>query len=265
MSDELSAAIEGAQAYEDLHVNALFRAWADPVLDAGGVGEGDRVLDVACGTGIVARTALARVGGAGAVTGLDMGPGMLAVAERIEPRVTWVEGQAGELPFDAEEFDAVVSQFGLMFFPDRAQAVREMLRCVRPGRRIAVAVWDGLDRQAAFPVSVDLLQRRAGDAAADALRIPFSAGEVADLSTLFESAGASSASIETVAGTARFPSVRSMVEADLRGWLPIMDVHLDEDLIQSILAEADEVLDGYVDESGEMVFPVSAHIVTAPP
>ncbi len=265
MSDELSAAIEGAQAYEDLHVNALFRAWADPVLDAASVEPGDQVLDVACGTGIVARTALARVGAAGAVTGLDMGPGMLAVAEAIEPQITWVEGQAGDLPFGDDEFDAVVSQFGLMFFPDRVAAVREMLRCVRPGRSIAIAVWDDLDRQSAFPVSVDLLDRRAGTAAADALRIPFSAGAATELATVFESAGASSFSIDTVAGTARFPNVRSMVEADLRGWLPIMGVHLDEDLIQSILAEADEVLGHHVADSGDMVFPVSAHIVTATP
>ena len=263
MTDELSEAIEGARAYEDLHVNALFRQWANPVLDAAGVASGDRVLDVACGTGVVAREALARVGANGSVTGLDIGAGMLAVAESIEPGIVWVEGDAGRLPVDDDDFDAVVSQFGLMVYPDRVQAVREMLRCTRPGHRVVVAVWDSLERSEAYPISVDLLDRRAGRAAADALRAPFVLGDVDELGAMFDEAGASSTSIETQHGTARFPSVRSMVEADLRGWLPVMGVVLDEDLIESILAEAEVVLGEFVTADGAMTFDAPAHIVTA--
>jgi ubiquinone/menaquinone biosynthesis C-methylase UbiE len=155
--DELAAAIEGARAYEGLHVDALFRQWAGPLLDAAQVSAGDRVLDVACGTGIAAREAHDRVGSAGgSVIGLDIGPGMLAVAESIEPAVTWIEGDAGQLPFDDNHFDAVFSQFGLMFFSDRVRAIAEMLRCAKPGRRVAVAVWDSLERSEAYPISVDL-------------------------------------------------------------------------------------------------------------
>ena len=263
MSDELTAAIEGARAYEDLHVNALFRQWAGPLLDAASVSVGDDVLDVACGTGIVARQAIRRVGAEGSVIGLDLNAGMLAVAESIEPAVTWTEGDACDLPFDADQFDVVVSQFGLMFFPDRVQAISEMLRCVRPTGTVAVAVWDSLERSAAYPLSVDLLHRRAGEAAADALRAPFVLGDTDTLRSLFEEAGASSVSIETHHGTARFPSVRSMIEADLRGWLPVMGVVLDEDLIEQILVEADEVLGGYVADDGTMRFDTPAHVVTA--
>ncbi len=111
-----------------MHVSALFRQWAEPVLDAAGVLGASRVLDVACGTGVVAREALVRVGSAGSVVGLDIGPGIFVVAETIEPAVTWTVGEAGRLPFSDGEFDAVVSQFGLMFFPDRVQAISEMLR-----------------------------------------------------------------------------------------------------------------------------------------
>lgn len=256
-------AVEGARAYEALHVGALFRQWAEPVLDAAGVSVGHRVLDVACGTGIVARHALGRVGPTGSVTGLDIGPGMLAVAQSIEPAVDWIEGDAGRLPFGDDAFDAVVSQFGLMFFPDRVQAIREMLRCARPGAGVAVAVWDALENSAAYPISVDLLHRRAGAAAADALRAPFVLGDTARLAGLFEEAGATSVSIDTRHGTARFPSVRSMVEADLRGWLPVMGVVLDDDLIEQILAEAQVVLGDYVTADGQMVFDAPAHIVTA--
>ena len=263
MSDQLDAAVEAAWAYEGLHVNALFRQWVQPVLDAAGVTSGSRVLDVACGTGVVAREALARVGPAGSVVGLDVGPGMLAVAEMIESAVTWTIGDAGRLPFDDGEFDAVVSQFGLMFFADRVQAISEMLRCAKPGSRVTVAVWDSLDRSEAYPISVDLLNRRAGPAAAEALRAPFVLGDTDQLLSLFDEAGASRVTIDTRHGTARFPSVRSMVEADLRGWLPVMGVTLDDDLIEQVLAEAEEALSEYVIADGQMVFDAPAHIVTA--
>ncbi len=263
MAEESDPAVEAAWAYEGLHVEALFRQWVGPVLDAAGVGGGDRVLDVACGTGVLARAALERVGTAGAVTGLDIGAGMLAVAEQLEPTVTWVEGDAGSLPFDAGEFDAVVSQFGAMFFPDRVGAFREMLRCARPGAPVVVAVWDALDRSEAFPISVDLLQRRAGTEAADALRAPFVLGDTDELRRLFADAGASSVEVETTTGTARFPSVRAMVEADLRGWLPVMGVVLDDDLVEQLLVEAEDALGDFVVDSGEMVFDAPAHIVTA--
>lgn len=263
MDDEMAVAIEGAQAYEDLHVHALFRQWADPVLDAAGVTSGDRVLDVACGTGIVARTAYERVGRGGAVTGLDIAPGMLTVAERIAPGVAWVEGDACDLPFDDGDFDAIVSQFGLMFFPDRVDAIREMLRCAGSEGVVVAAVWEALERSEAYPVAVDLLDRLAGPAAADALRAPFVLGDTDGLRELFEAAGASTIGLDTVHRTARFPSIRSMVEADLRGWLPIMGVDLEEALIGEILTAADAALAEFVTEDGMMVFDAPAHLVTA--
>lgn len=263
MSDGRTPEEAGAWAYERLHVEALFRQWADPVLEAAAVSPGDRVLDVACGTGVLARAALERVGSTGSVTGLDIDPAMLSVAEDIEPSVTWIEGRADRLPFEDAEFDAVASQFGLMFFPDRRGAIREMIRCTKQGGRVVVSVWDALERSAAYPTAVELLQRRAGPEAADALRAPFVLGDVDELRSLFDAAGAARVEIDTRQGTARFPSVRSMVEADLRGWLPVMGVHLDDDLIESILADADRELSEHVTVDGRMVFDAPAHIVTA--
>ncbi len=240
-----------------------FTRWAVPLLDAAGVTAGNRVIDVACGTGVVAREANGRVGATGSVTGLDIGAGMLAVAKSIEPGVTWTLGDAGNLPFANGAFDAVVSQFGLVFFPDRVQAILEMLRCVTPGGRIAVAVWDLLERSEAYPISVDLLNRLAGPAAADALLAPFVLGDPSELQSLFVQARASTVSIDTQHGTARFPRVRAMVEADLRRWLPVMGVHLQDDLIELILTEAEESLGEFVSVDGGMVFDAPAHIVTA--
>lgn len=259
---DLHAQIAAATAYETLHVPAIFAEWAEPVLDAARVESGQKVLDVACGTGLLARTASQRVGPVGAVAGLDPSPGMLAVAEDNNADVSWRRGTAESLPFAEASFDAVVSQFGLMFFVDRAQAIREMIRVLVPRGRLAVAVWDSLENSPAYSLEVDLLHRLVGQQAADALRAPFVLGERAELAALFERSGVASVEIATRTGTARFPSVRTMVEADLRGWLPVMGVDLSEDQIERVLREAEGVLSGFVESSGQVVFDSPAHIVT---
>ena len=257
-----SEAIAAAEAYEALHVPALFAEWCGPVLDAADVTDGSSVLDVACGTGVLARTASGRTGVQGSVVGLDVSPGMLAVAERLGPAIQWRQGAAENLPFEDDTFDAVVSQFGLMFFEDRSRAIAEMIRVLAPGGRLAVAVWDALDRQPAYSLEVDLLQRIGGDAAADALRAPFVLGDPDELASLFRDAGAPPVEVRTRVGEAHFPSIRVMVEADLRGWLPVMGVFLSEERIGRILQEAEEVLGEFVQSDGSVAFDSLAHIVS---
>jgi SAM-dependent methyltransferase len=259
---DLAEQIAGARAYEDLHVPALFKQWSPRLLDAAGVSLGDQVLDVACGTGVLAREAAVRVGVGGFVAGVDPGSGMIAVARELAPNIEWKESAAESLPYPDNYFDAVGSQFGLMFFSDRSQALREMIRVLRPGGKLAVAVWDSLENSEAYPVEVELLERVAGVAAANALRAPFVLGNKDALAALFEESGVQSVGVATHNGTARFPSVKTMVEADLRGWLPVMGVFLKEEQIQRILQEADSVLADYVTEDGQVVFNSPAHIVT---
>jgi len=254
--------IAGARAYEALHVPALFEQWCARVLEAADVQVGDRVLDVACGTGILAREAASRVGRSGEVAGVDPGAGMLAVARELGPSIEWKEGVAESLPYPPASFDAVVSQFGMMFFTDRRQALREMLRVLKPGETLAVAVWDRLENSGAYRIEVDLLEQLAGKAAADALRAPFVLGDKRRLAARFTDAGVSSVTVKTHEGTARFPSIKSMVEADLRGWLPIMGVVLSEETIETVLDEAEKALAEYVTAEGQVVFSAPAHIVT---
>jgi SAM-dependent methyltransferase len=185
------------------------------------------------------------------------------VAKGLEPAIEWRQGAAESIPFPERSFDVVVSQFGLMFFADRARAVRQMLRVLRPEGRLAVAVWDDLESMPAYAEEVVLIERLAGRVAADPLRAPFVLGDRAALTALFEDAGADSVTTSTGKGTARFPSVRVMVEADLRGWLPLMGVVLDDAQIERILGEAEEALARYVGPDGRTAFELSVHIVTA--
>ena len=202
------------------------------------------------------------VGGNGVVVGVDPSPGMLAVARRITPTIEWRQGMAESLPFPDEFFDAAVSQFSLMFSRERDQALREVLRVLTPGGRLAVAVWNGLIHNPGYDALVALLERTAGQPAADGVRAPFLLGDPDSLTELFDDAGVGSREITSHSGVARFPSIRTMVEADLRGWLPVMGVVLPEDLIQEVLAESEKVLRPYVTSDGSVAFPTSAHIVT---
>jgi SAM-dependent methyltransferase len=262
MSEPLQEQIDAASAYETLMVPALFGPWAAKVAAAARIEPGDRVLDVGCGTGVLSREVASRTGATGFVAGLDPNPGMLEVARRLAPAVEWRQGVAESLPFRDRSFDAVVSQFGLMFFENRREALGEALRVLVPAGRLAVAVWDALDRIPAYGAEAALLERVAGPQAAAALHAPFVLGDRRDLAALFTDAGVASVEVVTERGVARFPSVRVMVEADLRGWLPVMGIVLPEEQVGRILAEAEHVLGPYVTADGSVAFDLSAHLVT---
>lgn len=255
--------IDAARAYETLFVPALFGQWAPKVADAARTQPGHRALDVGADTGILARAIAARVGSTGHVAGVDPSAGMLAVAGQLAPAVEWREGVGESLPFADRSFDAVVSQFALMFFDDRPQALREMLRVLTPGGRMAVAVWDSLESMPAYASEVALLERMAGRHAADALRAPFVLGNRTILAALFSEAGVGEFDITTHEGTAQFPGIRTMVEADLRGWLPVMGITLTEDVIERTLQDAEQSFGSYAAADGRVAFHLSAHIAIA--
>lgn len=258
----LAARIAAAQVYDTLFVPAEFEAWAPRVAAAGRIGPGNRVLDVACGTGVLSREVARRVGATGAVTGLDLDPGMLVVAARRAPHITFREGSAQALPFADRAFDAVLCQFGLMFFSDRAAALREMQRVTNIGGHIVVAVWDSLDQTPAYAAFVRMLARVVGPRAADALRAPFVLGDRDELAALVTDAGLRIADIETHRATATFPSIRSMIEAELRGWMPMAGIELSPLEIDCVLDEARRELRRFVRPNGRVEFDSAAHVVT---
>lgn len=131
------------EIYEQELVDPLFRPFAEDLLDTVAPALGERLLDVACGTGIVARLARRRVGANGRVVGVDVAPPMLAVARSVAPEVDWREGDASlSLPLvSGEAFDVVTCHQGLQFFADRAAGLREMRSALGSGGRLGVATW----------------------------------------------------------------------------------------------------------------------------
>ena len=253
-----------ASIYQEQVVPALMEEWAPRVADAAEIRPGDRVLDVCCGTGVLTRAAASRAGLGAVVKGLDLSPRMLAVAARLSPSLSWYEGSAEALPFPDESFDAVVSQFGLMFVSNPALALREMMRVLAPGGRLAVAVWAPLSDTPAYAAEVALVERLAGSTAAGVLRAPFALGDRARFAELFREAGIPDATVALHQGPGAFPSIRTMVELDLRVLLPMMDINLDEELIAEILRRAEQELGPHVTHAADkMVFASPAVLGTA--
>jgi SAM-dependent methyltransferase len=176
------------ETYERYLVPALGRPFATDLVSAAEIRPGERVLDVACGTGIVARLAAERVGPTGTVAGLDVNAGMLAVARTAAAHgaaIRWYETAAESMPLPDESFDVVLCQLGLQFMADRAAALGEMRRVSAPGGRILVNVavpnpfFDVLDRALAHHV---------GDAAAGFVRAVFSLDDPDHVDRLFRGA-----------------------------------------------------------------------------
>ena len=260
VSEEL---IDAGRGYEALFVPALFDAWTKHLVEGACISDESHVLDVACGTGILARKALARTGENGRVVGADPAPGMLAAAEELEPAIEWVLCGAESLALDDESFDCVTSQFGMMFFEDREKSAQEMFRVLRPGGSLAVATWRSVEHNPAYADIIGVLDEYVGGQAADALRLPFSLGNSEEVVSALQSGGFVDINVAAETEMARFPSSRQMVEAELRGWLPLFDIFLNEDEIARVLAESDKRLGKYAEADGQAVFPTSAHIFTA--
>jgi ubiquinone/menaquinone biosynthesis C-methylase UbiE len=255
--------LEAAEVYEAKFVPALFAEWAPHLVDLADVAVGHSVLDAACGTGIVARTAADRVGPTGRVIGLDLNPAMLTVAGRVRPDIEWRQGDVAALPFADESFDVVLCQMALMFFPDAVAALREMGRVAKAEGLVGIVVPSSLASQPAYGPFVELAAQHAGPEAISLLSRYWRCGDLDELRTTFESADLRIVAIRTRIGTARFGSTDELVATEVES-TPLVD-RIDASTYRRIRAGAATVLAPFLTASGALEAPIECHIVVAQP
>jgi ubiquinone/menaquinone biosynthesis C-methylase UbiE len=255
------------EIYERDLVPAVFGPWARLVVEFADPQLGDRVLDVACGTGVVARVAAGKVGERGAVAAADLNPGMIAVAHSLPaplgPTVEWRQADAGALPFADQAFDIVFCQLGLQFFADRAIALREMLRVLRPGGRVVVMVWREIDQSPGFAALAAALERHIGPEASSIMRAPFSLGDPEELSSLIAEGGFEALELRAENGAVRFASVERFVASYVAGSpLAAPVAAASPEARDALLAEVVAKLEQFV-AGDELKFPIEAYLARA--
>jgi ubiquinone/menaquinone biosynthesis C-methylase UbiE len=260
-----------AETYEQYFVPAMFRPWANILLHHAAPQPSERLLDVACGTGIVSRQAAPLIGVEGQVVALDMNPAMLAVARSLPSPsgavIRWQEGNAMALPFTDGTFDAVLCQHGLQFVPDRTLAVREMRRVLAPAGRVLVIVLQALELHPVF----DALMKSVADHLSlplSAVMTPFALSNAEELRSLFATVGFQKVEIIPETTTVRFLDAQRFVPlaaASSAAAVPAFAQLAEPErvaLIENVRADVEPTLRKYR-EADVVSFPMFANIAIA--
>jgi ubiquinone/menaquinone biosynthesis C-methylase UbiE len=260
------------EVYERVLVPAVLQALSTRVVDLAAPREGERVLDLACGTGIVARTVAPIVGATGSVVGVDVLPPMLAVARSLPApdgaSVEWREGDATALDLPDSSFDLVICQQGLQFFPDRAATASEVLRVLASGGRFVAAVWQEIDRQPFWKAftEVEAANLAPLGLTREDVTLPFSWGDPDALRRLLADTGFDSIELSTTTIEANF-AAESFVEdleypygALVPGFLEDPDAFAS--YVDAVREESRDVLNRYR-RGDRIVFETPANLVIA--
>ena len=258
-----------AESYERFMVPSLFAPWATYLVQRANPQLAERVLDIACGTGIVARKVTPVVGSRGIVIGLDANPDMINMAriaaEQEHLTIEWYTNPAEQLPFPDENFDLILCQFGLMFFTNRHAALNEMRRVLKTSGRVVLSVWQGLESHPFYQTLHEVSRRHFGKSSVETV---FSLGNSDELRKLLTDSGFRQVEIEPMTLTAHFPQPEEFLawEIDIDPTEAPALQNLDKEAQQEILAAARQDMQSPLEEvmqENQVVLPFHAHIAQA--
>lgn len=233
-----------SESFEKYIVPSLFGPWARKLIQLADPRPGERVLDVACGTGIVARQVARSTGARGFVVGLDFNPNMIRVARAAAAAdgltIEFRQGRAEAMPFPSASFNLVTCQFGLMLFDDPRAALREMRRVLRPGGRVVLSTWQAMERHPFYKLLHEVRTRRLGISGVEQV---YSLADPDELQRMMTGAGLQEVEVHPASLTARFAepqefltweltvdqaSIPSMRDLDAEAWQAVMQSIRDE-------------------------------------
>jgi ubiquinone/menaquinone biosynthesis C-methylase UbiE len=255
-----------ASIYDDYLGPLIFEPYAQDLANRLSALRAERVLETAAGTGIVTRALLRVLSGGARVVATDLNPPMLdRAAERIaSSRVSWQKADAQALPFPDGAFDAVVCQFGVMFFPDKQKAFREARRVLRPGGRFIFNVWDGIEHNE----FADLVNAAVADMFGDdpprfLARTPHGYHNKEAIIAEVKNAGfvnvaAETVTLRSVAPTCRDPAIGFCQGTPLRNEIELRDAGR---LAEATEAAADRIKARF--GGGPVDGMIQAHVITA--
>lgn len=256
-----------ADRYQSVLVPVIFEPWARDLIRRARPRDGEHILDLACGTGVVTREVSKILGAPGSLTGVDHSAEMLSVARSLADThagdVDWVEAEAGHLPFDDDRFDLAFCQQALQFFPDKPAALRELRRVLKPNGRAVFCVQRGLDVNPMLRAQAVALDAHVGEQAGAAVRAICSLPDGDDLRRLFEAAGFGNVTVEAVTLSLFYDNAEAFATGAMGG------MHTGDKLsglaedsiaraVAAFLTGLGECLDG-----AAMRFPHRSHVVMA--
>ena len=252
------------QIYEEQKVPAMFRPLAEATLHRVDVPNGSRVLDVACGTGIVGRLAAERAGASGSVVGVDLNAGMIEVAKQNAPKdgnTEWRQGDVASLPFPDDRFDLAFCQQGLQFFPDKLTALKEIRRVLAPGGAVIVTVWSSVPPLGT--AIADALTRYVSPEVAKSSLAPFAFNEPEVMRKLFVESGFLDIQMEKLTvnrslGPAEESIPLEMASAPYANYIEKLDMATRTAMVKEI----GEALENYRADDG-LAIPQETHLIRA--
>src|SRR5262249_51670077 len=253
-------------AYDTHIVDVFLQDYSRRLVDVAAIKPGDRVLDVACGTGVVTRLVANKVGSAVQVVGLDLNPGMLARA-RASPTtgaaIEWRAGSATNMPFADATFDCVICQHGLQFIADKAAAVSEIHRVLSDRGRTVVSVWRSIEHCPWQAAIADAVERNVGSEQAAKIRSAFSFGDAGQLQQVIVAAGFRGVEIRVDRETIRHESIAEYVSGYISATPVAAAVAgLDMEAQTKIVTDVRAALAAYRIGDG-LAAPIEAHVALA--
>ena len=257
----------GAGAYEKYLVAKLFTSLADDTLAHVGLKPTDRLLDAACGTGIVARRAAPIIGQQGTIFGYDLNDSMLQAAiltsADLDTYIEWKQGNLVDMPYADESFDVIVCQQALQFLPSPVDALREMRRVLDQNGRIALSVWRSINFHVGYKVFSELLDQYVGQNTGMMMRSPFPNWTIEHLRGLMEEAGFQDIHININIRNVRYDSPAAFLrEEEESSPLAATISAINAEIRTAFVSDIASQLSDYADDDG-LIFPLEAYLVTA--